>query len=89
MPRNPDKIDYSRGFPKNFEAFEELTDTRGNGHTKHHFGEIIFMVYTHPRQSKAKMPDSIGDSVVLLPLEMCRGSGLKLIKFAKSLNLIR
>jgi predicted transposase YbfD/YdcC len=46
MPRNPDKIDYSRGFPKNFEAFEELTDPRGDGHTKHHFGEIIFMAYT-------------------------------------------
>jgi len=46
MPRNPDKIDYSRGFPQNFEAFAELTDTRGDGHTKHHFGEIIFMAYT-------------------------------------------
>jgi predicted transposase YbfD/YdcC len=33
MPRNPNKIDYSRGFPESFEAFEELTDTRKDGYT--------------------------------------------------------
>ncbi len=46
MPRNPNKIDFSRGFPKNFEAFEGLKDTRKDGHTRHHFGEIIFMAFT-------------------------------------------
>ena len=46
MPRNPNKIDYSRGFPDGFEAFEELKDTRKDGHTKHHFGEILFMAFT-------------------------------------------
>lgn len=46
MPRNPNKIDYSRGFPERFEAFEKLTDTRKDGYTKHHFGEIIFMAFT-------------------------------------------
>lgn len=46
MPGNPNKIDYSRGFPESFEAFEELTDTRKDGYTKHHFGEVIFMAFT-------------------------------------------
>jgi len=46
MPRNPNKIDYSQGFPEGFAAFEELEDTRTGGNTKHHFGEIIFMAYT-------------------------------------------
>ena len=46
MPRNPDKIDYSRGFPENFASFQELVDPRGSGHTKHHFGAIIFMAFT-------------------------------------------
>lgn len=45
MPRNPNKIDYSRGFPEGFEAFEDLKDVRGDGHTKHHFGEIVFMAF--------------------------------------------
>lgn len=46
MPRNADKIDYSRGFPKGFAAFEELKDSRTGGNTKHHFGEVIFMAFT-------------------------------------------
>ena len=46
MPRNPNKIDYSGGFPENFEIFEVLQDTRKGGHTLHHFGEIIFMAFT-------------------------------------------
>lgn len=46
MPRNPNKIDYSGGFPENFEIFEALQDTRKGGHTLHHFGEIIFMAFT-------------------------------------------
>lgn len=46
MPRNPNKIDYSGGFPENFETFEALQDTRKGGHTLHHFGEIIFMAFT-------------------------------------------
>lgn len=46
MPRNPNKIDYSGGFPENFEIFSALQDTRKSGHTLHHFGEIIFMAFT-------------------------------------------
>lgn len=46
MPRNPNKIDYSGGFPENFEVFKALQDTRKGGHTLHHFGEIIFMAFT-------------------------------------------
>jgi len=46
MPRNPNKIDYSGGFPENFEIFRILQDTRKDGHTLHHFGEIIFMAFT-------------------------------------------
>jgi len=46
MPRNPNKIDYSGGFPEGFGAFEELSDTRKDGYTKHHFGEVIFMAFT-------------------------------------------
>lgn len=46
MPRNPNKIDYSRGFPEGFAAFEELQDTRTGGRTRHHFGEVIFMAFT-------------------------------------------
>ena len=45
MSRNPDKIDYSRGFSKGFETFEEIQDTRNGGNTKHHFGEVIFMAF--------------------------------------------
>lgn len=33
MPRNPDKIDYSRGFPEGFEAFGSLRDPRNGGNT--------------------------------------------------------
>jgi predicted transposase YbfD/YdcC len=46
MPRNPNKIDYSGGFPDNFETFKALQDSRKGGHTLHHFGEIIFMAFT-------------------------------------------
>lgn len=46
MPRNPNKTDYSRGFPPCFSAFESLRDPRSGGNTKHHFGGIIFMAFT-------------------------------------------
>ena len=46
MPCNPNKIDYSSNFPKGFEIFQELVDPRDGGHTKHHFGEIIFIAFT-------------------------------------------
>jgi len=46
MPRNPDKIDYSGNFPEGFELFSEINDPRGSGHTRHHFGEIVFMAFT-------------------------------------------
>lgn len=46
MPRNPNKIDYSKGWPEGFEAFSQLEDPRGSGKTRHHFGEVIFMAYT-------------------------------------------
>lgn len=42
MPRNPNKTDYSRGFPAGFEAFTTITDPREGGHTLHHFEEIVF-----------------------------------------------
>lgn len=43
MPRNPDKVDYSGGFPNEFERFVILEDPRSGGHQKHHFGEMIFI----------------------------------------------
>lgn len=46
MPRNPNKIDYSGGFPEGFEVFEKIEDHRHCGNTRHHFGEIIFMAFT-------------------------------------------
>jgi len=46
MPRNPNKTNYSGGFPPFFHAFESLTDPRKGGNTRHHFGSIIFMAYT-------------------------------------------
>ena len=45
MPRNPNKIDYSKNFPIGFEIFEEIQDPRHSGHTLHHFGEIVFMAF--------------------------------------------
>jgi predicted transposase YbfD/YdcC len=45
MPRNPNKIDYSGGFPANFDAFASITDPREGGHTLHHFGEILFIAF--------------------------------------------
>ena len=46
MPRNPNKIDDSGGFPEGFEAFSILEDPRTGHHKKHHFGEVLFMVVT-------------------------------------------
>ena len=46
MPRNPNKIDYSKGLPEQLHAFEALQDPRTGGRTLHHFGEIIFMALT-------------------------------------------
>lgn len=46
MPRNPDKIDYSRGLPEGFEPFLIIEDPRSGGNKKHHFGEVLFMVVT-------------------------------------------
>lgn len=43
MPRNPNKTDYSQGFPEGFETFATITDPRNGGNTRHHFGEILFM----------------------------------------------
>lgn len=43
MPRNPNKIDYSGGFPLGFERFTVVEDPRVGCHKKHHFGEIIFI----------------------------------------------
>lgn len=43
MPRNPNKINYSKGLPERLLAFEVLEDPRTGGNTKHHFGEILFM----------------------------------------------
>lgn len=45
MPRNPDKTDYSQGFPEGFETFASLEDPRTGGRTLHHFGEILFMAF--------------------------------------------
>lgn len=46
MPRNPNKTDYSGNFPPFFHAFNLLDDPRNGGNTKHHFGEVLFMVFT-------------------------------------------
>ena len=43
MPRNPNKTDYSQGFPEGFQAFASIADPRTGGRTLHHFGEILFM----------------------------------------------
>jgi hypothetical protein len=45
MPRNPDKTDYSQGFPEGFEVFVSINDPRDGGHTLHHFGEILFIAF--------------------------------------------
>lgn len=45
MPRNPDKTDYSGGFPAGFETFASIPDPRDGGHTLHHFGEILFIAF--------------------------------------------
>jgi hypothetical protein len=43
MPRNPNKIDYSSGFPEGFEVFASIQDPRDGGNTRHHFVEILFI----------------------------------------------
>jgi len=45
MPRNPNKIDYSAGFPEGFEIFSSINDPRKGGNTRHHFGEILFISF--------------------------------------------
>ena len=45
MPRNPNKIDYSCGFPQGFEVFASIQDPRNGGNTRHHFGEILFIAF--------------------------------------------
>ena len=45
MPRNPHKTDYSQGFPAGFEVFASISDPRDGGHTRHHFGEILFIAF--------------------------------------------
>ena len=44
MPINPDKIDYSKGLPSRLFSFKIIEDPRTGGNTKHHFGEVLFMV---------------------------------------------
>ena len=46
MPRNPDKTDYTGNFPAGFEISSRIEGPRGSGHTRHHFGEIIFIAFT-------------------------------------------
>ena len=46
MPRNPNKTDYTQSFPEGFDSFNELSDPRTGGHTKHHFGEVLFIAFT-------------------------------------------
>ena len=45
MPRNPNKTDYSTGFPAGFDVFTALVDPRDTGNTRHHFGEILFIAF--------------------------------------------
>lgn len=45
MPRNPNRIDYSSGFPEGFEVFASIQDPRDGGNTRHHFGEILFIAF--------------------------------------------
>jgi hypothetical protein len=45
MPRNPNKTDYSGGFPEGFEVFASIRDPRNGGNTRHHFGEILFIAF--------------------------------------------
>ena len=45
IPRNPYKTDYSQGFPAGFEFFASISDPRDGGHTRHRFGEILFIAF--------------------------------------------
>jgi predicted transposase YbfD/YdcC len=46
MPRNPNRIDYSKNFPEGFESFSVIEDPRAPGKTLHHFGEVLFLCVT-------------------------------------------
>lgn len=46
MPRNPNKINYSKGLPKSFHTFQVIEDPRTGGNKRHHFGAVLFMVVT-------------------------------------------
>ena len=43
---NLNKIEYSKVPPEPFLAFEMTEDPRTEGNTKHHFGEVLFMLET-------------------------------------------
>ena len=43
MPVNPEKIDYSGGFPIGFDHFVVIEGPRTGGNKKHHFGEMLFL----------------------------------------------
>ena len=46
MPRNPNKINYSKGLPHSFHTFQVIEDPRTGGNKRHHFGAVLFMVVT-------------------------------------------
>lgn len=46
MPRNPSKINYSKGLPHSFGTFYVIEDPRTGGNKRHHFGAVLFMVVT-------------------------------------------
>lgn len=46
MPRNLNRIDYTKGLPEGFESFYIIEDPRSLGKTLHHFGELIFLCVT-------------------------------------------
>lgn len=46
MPRNPNKINYSKGLPQSFHSFQIIEDPRTGGNKRHHFGAVLFMVVT-------------------------------------------
>jgi predicted transposase YbfD/YdcC len=46
MPRNPKKINYSKGLPHSFHTFHVIEDPRTGGNKRHHFGAVLFMVVT-------------------------------------------
>jgi predicted transposase YbfD/YdcC len=46
MPRNPNKINYSKDLPQSFHSFQIIEDPRTGGSKRHHFGAVLFMVVT-------------------------------------------